>query len=149
MYLTLTDIPNFKKWLIQNHWVLKETKGKYEIIRAHNNRYILPLIVFRKKDDTVTVPKNYQFLLKGFYDSICDYEDTVTHSPLITPPTINTFKVFDIVTKSPDDLVAWLVTVDAITESLGMELYSLLISPVNVYEYDDDDDDDGVTPFDM
>ena len=45
-----THLEDFKKWLIDNDWILVDTKGDYEVLRAKKDGRQHPLIIYEKID---------------------------------------------------------------------------------------------------
>lgn len=129
MTLSYNDIPEFKEWLTQNGWVTEPTKGEYEVLRARHANLTQPLIVFRKKDDTITFPKTFEFLLNSFYNN---YPDT-------TDVLVITSTVFDLVTKSPESLVNWMTGNELIPYELKSVVMNALMSKVDTYVYEGED----------
>jgi len=50
--LSVNKIDDFKKWLASDGWVLQETKGVYEVLRATKQGKKYPMIIYgRDKTD--------------------------------------------------------------------------------------------------
>lgn len=46
--LAVTQLDNFKSWLIQDGWAIQEVKGKYEALRATKKGRKNPLIIYER-----------------------------------------------------------------------------------------------------
>lgn len=67
----------FKKWLVDNNWVIEETKGAYEVLRARHVDTKLPLLLYDRDNsiehyttEGVAYHMAKRFVRDGFYSSI-------------------------------------------------------------------------------
>ena len=44
--LSVNKIDDFKQWLVNNGWLLQETKGVYEVLRAYKQGRGCPMIIY-------------------------------------------------------------------------------------------------------
>ncbi len=67
--LAITDLDNFKKWLIKEGWVIENTKGYYEVLRARHPKYKYPLIVHKKSSAKVhcSIDERQMWIYKKYF----------------------------------------------------------------------------------
>lgn len=66
--LAVSKIDDFKNWIVNNGWVLQETKGFYEELRATKQGKTHPLIVYRRNGtDSGTDLKHLTVLDRDLY----------------------------------------------------------------------------------
>lgn len=75
--LAISDISEFKTWLMKNGWTIKKVKGEREIARATSKEYSQPFIAYvnNKSDLFATVPKRWYGIVHDFYASKVDEEN--------------------------------------------------------------------------
>lgn len=74
--LTQSDLADFKEWLVKHEWVIENTKGPYEVLRARKPGRDAPLILFKKKNkyDLTFMDKDSD-VLNEYIRDVCSDEN--------------------------------------------------------------------------
>jgi hypothetical protein len=69
-WLALSDIDNFKQWLMSEGWTIEPTKGYYEVVRARHPKMKYPLIFYKKLDASVhcSIDERYSWVLRKYFN---------------------------------------------------------------------------------
>lgn len=67
--LAISDLDNFKDWLIKEGWSVENPKGPYEVLRARHPKRKLPLIVHKKDSAKMhcSIDERYMWLFRKYY----------------------------------------------------------------------------------
>ena len=68
--LAMSDVQEFKTWLMQKGWIIQPIRSEYEIVRAVKSDTPTPLLIYRKNNETIfaTVPDMWFDVIKAFYN---------------------------------------------------------------------------------
>lgn len=67
--LAMSDVQEFKTWLMQKGWIIQPIRSEYEIVRAVKSDTPTPLLIYRKNNETIfaTVPDAWKEEVFNFY----------------------------------------------------------------------------------
>lgn len=75
--LTLSDVQEFKSWLMQNGWRIEKIKSENEIVRMTSGKYEKPLVIYKQTKESIfaSVPDMWYDVVNVFYNEKKTKED--------------------------------------------------------------------------
>lgn len=67
--LALSDVQEFKSWLMQNGWCIEKIKGENEIVRMTSDKHEKPLVIYKQTKESIfaSVPDMWYDVINAFY----------------------------------------------------------------------------------
>lgn len=68
--LALSDVQEFKSWLMQNGWHIEKVKSENEIVRMTSDKYEKPLVIYKQTKESIfaSVPDMWYDVINAFYN---------------------------------------------------------------------------------
>lgn len=68
--LALSDVQEFKSWLMQNGWHIEKVKSENEIVRMTSDKYEKPLVIYKQTKESIfaSVPDMWYDVVNTFYN---------------------------------------------------------------------------------
>lgn len=68
--LMLSDVQEFKSWLMQNGWDIEKIKSENEIVRMISDKHEKPLVIYKQTKESIfaSVPDMWYDVVNAFYN---------------------------------------------------------------------------------
>lgn len=68
--LALSNVQEFKSWLMQNGWHIEKIKSENEIVRMASDKHEKPLVIYKQTKESIfaSVPDMWYDVINAFYN---------------------------------------------------------------------------------